>query len=193
MKIVGLTGGIGSGKSTIAKMFKTIGVPIYIADEEAKKLMNSDLEVRKKIIALLGEDAYIGNKLNRPYIAEIVFNDKEKLAGLNAIVHPAVASHFEDWKNDQHHADYVIKEAAILFENGGYKQCDYTILVTAPLDVRISRVLKRDNISREQALARANNQWKDSKKIPLADFIIHNKYLEDTEKQVNKIHLKITP
>jgi len=191
MKVVGLTGGIGSGKSTIAKMFNKLGIPVYIADHEAKKLMNTDLEVRKKIIKLLGEESYRDESLNRPYIAEIVFNDKTKLEGLNDIVHPAVANHFNNWKQQQK-SNYVVKEAAILFENEGYKYCDYTILVTAPLEVRINRVLERDKISRKQALARANNQWEDSRKIPLADFVIHNKHLKDTENQVCKIHEQIS-
>ncbi len=191
MKVVGLTGGIGSGKSTVAKMFNKLGVSIYIADEEAKMLMNTDPGVKKQIIELLGDDAYRDGTLNRPYIADIVFNNKKILQELNAIVHPAVANHFMTWKNQQS-GDYVVKEAAILFENGAYKQCDYNILVVAPLETRIERVLKRDKISRDQVLSRANNQWEDSMKIPLADFIIHNIELEETENQVAKIHAEIS-
>ncbi|GAA4274662.1 dephospho-CoA kinase [Aquimarina gracilis] len=190
MKVVGLTGGIGSGKSTVAKMFDKLGVAVYIADDEAKKLMNTDASVQGQIIELLGEDSYKDGILNRNYIAEIVFKDKSKLEGLNAIVHPAVASHFNEWKNKQT-GEYVVKEAAILFENDGYKYCDYTILVVAPLEIRIERVLKRDAITREQVLSRTNNQWEDSRKIPLADFIIHNTNLEETENQVSEIHARI--
>ncbi len=191
MKIVGLTGGIGSGKSTVAKMFNKLGVPVYIADEEAKKLMNTDDQVKNQIVELLGENSYVNGKLNRAYIADIVFNDKSKLERLNGIVHPAVGKHFNRWKDEQA-GNYVIKEAAIFFENEAYKQCDYTILVLAPLEIRIERVLKRDEITREQALSRANNQWEDSRKIPLADFIIHNINLKETENQVSIIHSKIS-
>lgn len=190
MKVVGLTGGIGSGKSTVAKMFEKLGVSVYIADHEAKKLMNDDEEVKQKVIALFGRDSYINEQLNRPYIANIVFNDKAKLEKLNAIVHPAVARHFALWKNEQE-GEYVIKEVAILFENGGHLQCDYTILVSAPLEERIQRVLKRDKIDREQILARVNNQWDDTRKIPLADFVIYNENLKETENQVYRIHKKI--
>ncbi|MEW7290462.1 dephospho-CoA kinase [Aquimarina sp. 2304DJ70-9] len=191
MKVVGLTGGIGSGKSTVATMFKNIGIPVYIADDEAKKLMNNDDAVKQKIVALLGADSYIDDRLNREYIAAIVFNDTSKLEKLNAIVHPAVAHHFDTWKRDQD-ADYVIKEVAILFENDGHKQCDYTILVSAPIEERIKRVLNRDQTTRKQILSRMNNQWDDAQKIILADFVINNIDLEETENQVYEIHKKIS-
>ncbi|SEM12288.1 dephospho-CoA kinase [Aquimarina amphilecti] len=190
MLVIGLTGGIGSGKSTVAKMFADLGVPIYIADDEAKKLMHDDLSVKNQIIELLGVESYIEEELNRPFIADKVFNNKELLEKLNSIVHPAVADHFVKWKNKQK-SEYVIKEAAILFENGGYQQCDFTILVTAPEETRIKRVLKRDNTTKSQVLARLKNQWKDSKKIPLANFVIINTKLEETWLQVKKIHNKV--
>lgn len=190
-KVVGLTGGIGSGKSTVAKMFEKLGVPVYIADDEAKKLMNKDMGIRKKIIRLLGEDAYANKELNRPYIADIVFNETSKLEKLNTIVHPAVAQHFDSWKSLQD-SIYVIKEAAILFENEGHKQCDYTILVSAPSEIRINRVLKRDDSTQAQVRSRMNNQWEDTKKIPLADFVIYNIDFKDTEKQVFRIHKAIS-
>lgn len=191
MKVVGLTGGIGSGKSTVARMFEQLGVAVYIADIEAKKLMNEDESVKKQIIALLGNDSYINGELNRAYIANVVFNDSSKLLQLNAIVHPAVASHFDCWKSNQT-GNYVVKEAAILFENEGHKQCDYTILVSAPIETRIQRVLKRDKTTREDILSRMNNQWEDALKIPLADFVIYNKNIKDTENQVYKVHEKIS-
>ncbi len=191
MKVVGLTGGIGSGKSTIAKMFEDLGVAVYIADIEAKKLMSEDPAVKKEITDLFGEEAYWNNTLNRPFIANIVFNDSTQLEKLNAIVHPAVADHFHKWK-DRQNGNYVIKEAAILFENGGYKQCDHTILVVAPLELRISRVLNRDQSTRDEVLSRIKNQWDDDQKIPLADFVIQNIDLQDTEQQVNEIHQKIS-
>ncbi|WP_298541018.1 dephospho-CoA kinase [uncultured Aquimarina sp.] len=191
MKVIGLTGGIGSGKSTVAEMFAKLGVPIYIADDEAKKLMNEDISVKKQIVALLGVNSYTEQGLNRSFIADKVFNNKELLEKLNAIVHPKVATHFTKWKNEQKF-EYVIKEAAILFENGGYKRCDHTILVTAPKETRIKRVLKRDNTTRSQVLARLKNQWEDSEKIPLADFVIINTNLEETWLQIKKIHNKLT-
>lgn len=191
MKVVGLTGGIGSGKSTVAKMFEELGVAVYIADTEAKRLMNEDESVQKQIIALLGNDSYINGKLNRPYIANVVFNDSSKLLQLNAIVHPAVANHFDCWKRKQK-GNYVIKETAILFENEGHKQCDYTILVSAPIETRIQRVLKRDKTTREDILSRMNNQWEDTRKIPLADFVIYNENIKDTENQVCVIHEAIS-
>ncbi|EZH72073.1 dephospho-CoA kinase [Aquimarina atlantica] len=191
MKVVGLTGGIGSGKSTVAKMFEQLGVAVYIADIEAKRLMNEDELVKKQIIALLGNDSYINEELNRSYIANVVFNDSSKLLQLNAIVHPAVANHFDCWKSKQK-GNYVVKEAAILFENEGHKQCDYTILVSAPIETRIERVLKRDKTTREDILSRMNNQWEDARKIPLADFIIYNENIKDTENQVHIIHKEIS-
>ncbi|MFL1896492.1 dephospho-CoA kinase [Aquimarina sp. 2-A2] len=189
MKIVGLTGGIGSGKSTIANMFKSLGVPIYIADIEAKKLMNNDPKVQCALINLFGEKAYIEGALNRAFIADQVFKDKALLEKLNAIVHPAVAQHFENWKNRQN-AKYGIKEVAILFENKGQEQCDHTILVTAPEELRIQRVLDRDDTSVEKIKQRMNNQWNDSQKIPLADFVIQNIDLKEAKKQVLELHQK---
>ncbi|MHA7058971.1 dephospho-CoA kinase [Aquimarina sp. M1] len=189
-KTVGLTGGIGSGKSTVAKMFAKFDIPVYIADDEAKKLMSEETTVKKQIVDLLGVKAYSNKGLNRTYIANKVFNNKELLEKLNQIVHPAVATHFNAWKKEQK-STYVIKEAAILFENGGYNHCDFTILVTAPEEVRIERVLKRDNSTRSQVVARLHNQWKDAKKIPMADFVIQNMNLEETWLQVKKIHNKL--
>ncbi len=191
MKVVGLTGGIGSGKSTVAKMFEKLGVPIYIADDQAKELMHTNEILKAQIIDLLGPNSYSKGELNRGYIATIVFNDKSKLAGLNALVHPAVAQHFDAWRNRQS-ANYVIKEVAILFENGGHKLCDYTILVSAPLETRIERVLKRDQVTREQILSRVHNQWDDDQKIPLADYVINNVNINETKGQVYKIHKELS-
>lgn len=190
MIVVGLTGGIGSGKTTVAKAFKALGVPIYIADVEAKKLMNRSKIIKRKLIELLGEESYVDGKLNRPYIANIIFNDTSYLKKMNAIVHPKVASHFKRWTNKQD-APYVIKEVAILFENGGHKQCDYVITVTAPKALRIKRVLKRDTTSKEKIEAIMKNQWSDSKKVKLSDFVIVNKTLEKTKAQVLKVHEQI--
>lgn len=178
MKTVGLTGGIGSGKTTVARMFKNLGVPIYIADDEAKKLMNSN-KIKKNIIALLGAKAYHENKLNRTYIASKVFKEKRLLDELNQIVHPEVAKHFKNWLKKQK-APYVIKEAAILFENGSYKQCDKTILVISNKQKRIERVVKRDHSTTKKVLDVIENQWPDEKKITLADFVLENNSDLDT-------------
>ncbi len=191
MKVVGLTGGIGSGKSTVAKMFSELGVAVYIADDEAKKLMQKDRDLKRDIQQLLGKEAYKNAKLNTAYIASKVFQDKLLLEKLNAIVHPAVGKDFNTWKNKQS-GIYVIKEAAILFENGGYKLCDKTILVTASEKTRIQRILKRDNSTREEILARIANQWADEKKIMLADLVIDNEEnIDSTKLQVEEIHRKL--
>ncbi|MGB3773962.1 MAG: dephospho-CoA kinase [Leeuwenhoekiella sp.] len=189
MIVVGLTGGIGSGKSTIAGFFKQFGVSVYIADEEAKKLMHTP-ELVDKITALFGNEAYVDNILNRGFIADLVFNNKDLLAQLNAIVHPAVKRHFDLWATQQE-SSYVVKEAAILFENEGYKQCDCTILVTAPEEIRIARVIERDKSTRENVKARMKQQWDDKRKVALADFIIDNIELENSLEEARKIHVKI--
>ncbi|GHC54553.1 dephospho-CoA kinase [Ulvibacter litoralis] len=190
MKIVGLTGGIGSGKTTVAAMFKELGVPVYIADDEAKKLTNTSKVIRRKLIALLGEEAYVDGALNRKFVASKIFNDTELLQQVNAIIHPKVGAHFKRWVKKQD-APYCIKEVAILFENGSYKQCDVTILVVSPLEVRINRVMQRDNTSEEAVLERVKNQWTDAEKSKLATIIIENKTLSETKKQVQKIHASL--
>ncbi|TWO31436.1 dephospho-CoA kinase [Seonamhaeicola sediminis] len=190
MTIVGLTGGIGSGKTTVAKEFKKIGVPVYIADEEAKRLMNRSKVIKRKLIDLFGENAYIDDKLNRPFIADIIFNDTMYLQKMNAIVHPKVARHFEKWTLKQN-APYVIKEVAILFENGGHTQCDYIITVIAPIEVRIQRLLKRDDTTKDKIKAIMKNQWSDKEKVKLSDFVIENIELQNTIIQVNEVHDKI--
>lgn len=183
---VGITGGIGSGKSTVSKIFELLGVPVYNADERAKILMNTDEEIIEKIKNLLGEESYDNEgKLNRKYIASIVFNSKDKLRRLNEIVHPAVKRDFEKWvKANEGKYDYVLKEAALLFETGSYKDLDYTILVSAPEEMRINRVMKRDNVDRESVLARMRNQLDEDKKIEMADVIILNDYTFSLIRQV---------
>ncbi len=191
MKIIGLTGGIGSGKTTVAKLFTELGVPVYNSDLQAKNLMQDSKEIRTAIIDLLGEESYALQKLNKKYIADKVFGDKELLQKLNAIVHPAVREDFISWVKKKR-TPYVIQEAAILFENNSYKIFDKIILVKAPKEARLERILARDNTSREEILARMENQWDDSKKIPLADYIIENTDLEETKLQVEKIHRQLT-
>lgn len=187
MKIIGLTGGIGSGKSTVANLFYDLGIAIYIADDEAKKLMHQT-QLKQKLIQLLGKQAFKNKKLNRKYISLKVFNDESLLADLNAIVHPAVAQHFSEWLQQQKGC-YVIKEAAILFENGGYKNCDKTILVKADKDIRFKRVLNRNQTTLKEIEARMKNQWPDSEKEKLADFIIqNNEGISELKSNVQIIH-----
>ncbi|MEM7382674.1 MAG: dephospho-CoA kinase, partial [Bacteroidota bacterium] len=157
MIIVGLTGGIGSGKTTVSNIFRSWGVPVYDSDKEARILMETSEEVVEAVKELFGSHAYRGKKLNKNYIAERVFNDKELLRQLNEIVHPAVKKHFLSWAESQN-ADYVIQEAAILFENGSYVNYDMMILVTAPKKERIQRIMARDGSTEDQILARMRNQ-----------------------------------
>jgi len=190
MVVVGLTGGIGSGKTTILKCFQSIGVPVYIADEEAKALMNRSKVIRRKLIDLFGSDAYKDGTLNRPYLASQIFNDRSVLSKMNAIVHPKVAAHFKRWLKKQN-ADYVIKEAAIIFENNLENQYNYIITVVADEALRIQRVIKRDNSSEEKVKSIIKNQLSDAEKIKKSDFVILNNNLEDAKKQVFKIHKEI--
>ena len=190
MIIVGLTGGIGAGKSTVANFFKELGIPVYTADVEAKRLMHSSKKIKRQLIAEFGERAYRENKLNRPFLASIVFSDKKKLAAINAIVHPSVSNSFKRWIQKQKSA-YVIQENAILFENNTAHRFDYIITVTAPLDERIRRVVKRDATTRAAVLARIENQIADEEKIKNSDFVIHAIDKSTTKKEVLKIHQKL--
>jgi len=190
MIIVGITGGIGSGKTTIAKYLNALGVPLYMADDEAKALMNRSKVIRRKLTAIFGDNAYIDNKLNRTFLAEKIFEDKSLLAKMNAIVHPKVASHFKLWLKKQK-APYVLKEAAIIFENGLQDNYDYIITVVADKDLRIERLLKRDNSNKEKIVAIINNQWPDSKKVEQSDFVITNNNLNCALLEAEKIHQKI--
>jgi len=189
-KIVGLTGGIGSGKTTVANYFKALGVPVYIADVEAKALMKRSKIIKRKLIQLFGKKAYVNDELNKALIAQKIFNNAALLESMNSIVHPKVASHFKRWLKKQD-TPYVIKEAAIFFENGTYKSLDCIITVTAPEASRIQRVVKRDQSSEKKVKAIIKNQWSDAEKVKLSDFVIENINLEDTKNQVNKIHQKI--
>ena len=190
MIIVGLTGGIGSGKTTIAKYFHSYGIPIYIADKEAKALMNRSKVIRRKLIQLFGSSAYKNGELNREFLASKIFNDKTLLAKMNAIVHPKVASHFKRWLKKQD-APYIIKEAAIIFENNLDYQYDYIITVIANEDLRIDRVTKRDEVSEEKVKSIIRNQLPDKEKLERSDFVIENNSLETAEKQALEIHQKI--
>jgi len=185
-KIIGLTGGIGSGKSTVANLFMSKGVPVYIADTEAKKLMESR-NIITKITNYFGNDILVNSKIDRPKLAKLVFNNPSKLSELNNIVHPEVQKHFQNWLKNKKDFPFVIKEAAILFETGGNKQCDKVITVVAPQELRIQRVKERDKVTREDVLERINNQWTDEMKILVSDFVIENIDIESTKSKVDEI------
>ena len=188
MKVVGLTGGIGSGKTTVLSMFLDLGVPVYIADIEAKKLTNTSKVIRKKIIALLGKNSYLKTEINKKYVADMIFNDDELLKKVNKIIHSKVAHHFKKWV-DKQNGVYCIKETAILFESASYKLCDYTILITSPKEERLKRVKNRDQLTRKEIENRMNNQWSDIEKSQLADVVIENVHLKNTQKKVEEVHL----
>ncbi|TCV16587.1 dephospho-CoA kinase [Sphingobacterium alimentarium] len=188
---VGITGGIGSGKSFVSKIFKTLGVPFYDADKEAKAIMNSSDTVRKGLIDAFGESVYFADgTLNRKWLAEQVFNNNDQLTILNGIVHPVVIQHAVDWANVQRSC-YSLKEAALLFESGSYKTLDYTILVIAPQNVRIDRVMARDNVSREEVINRINKQMSDEAKMEMAHFILVNDGIEPLLPQIYNIHKQL--
>lgn len=189
-KIIGLTGGIGSGKTTVAKFLMEKNIPVYIADDEARKITNS-----KKIIAKIteefGEQVVLNNSINRTVLAKIVFSDKKKLEQLNAIIHPAVKNHFKKWLKSKQEYDFVVKESAILFESGSYVDCDAIILVTAPLEIRIERTMKRDKCDRESVLYRINNQMSEQEKMEKSNYIIKNITLDETYNQINELLKKL--
>ena len=187
MKIIGLTGGIGSGKTTVLKMFKELGCATYVADIEAKKLMNSNKKLMNQIKQLFGDKAYLDDKLNTAFIAEIVFNDKVKLIALNALVHPAVGEDFNNFANKST-SKIIIYEAAILFESGSDKLCDLIITVATDIDERIERIIKRDGVTKEQILERMQHQLNDEEKVKKADFIINNSDIFNTKAQVSTIY-----
>jgi dephospho-CoA kinase len=188
-KIIGLTGGIGSGKTTIANYFRDAGVPVYIADDEAKKITQSP-EILDEIKKKFGDAIFDNSILNREKLSQIVFSDPEKLKLLNSIIHPAVRKNFQEWVLKHDNVPFVIYEAAILFESGSYKNCDSIITVTAPIETRIQRVIQRDNTSRELVLNRINVQWSDEQRLENSDFVIENLEPKTTKLEVDKI-LKI--
>lgn len=185
---VGITGGIGSGKTYISEMFEQLDIPVYYADNRAKYIMQNDIEVIEQIKSTFGDKAYNNKELNRAYLAQIVFQDKALLQELNNIVHPAVEKDYNTWCKLNEDKAYTVKEAALLFETEGYKKLDKIILVHADEDQRILRVMERDNITKEQVLARIKNQMLDLDKMQLADFTINNDGNREINKIVEKIH-----
>lgn len=188
MIVVGLTGGIGSGKTTVAHFFEALDVPVYIADDEAKRLMSSSKVIKRQLIALFGEQAYnVNNEVNRELLASLIFRDTSYLEKMNAIIHPKVASHFKSWVKRQH-STYVIKEAAIIFEHNKESNYDFIITVTANLSERIDRVRRRDGSSKSKIESIIQNQLSDQYKIEKSHYVITNNSLKSTEAQVLKTH-----
>lgn len=188
---VGITGGIGSGKSFVAKIFKSMGVPFYDADKEAKLIMTKSQKVRDGLIQAFGKEVYFENgELNRKWLSAQVFDNPERLELLNSIVHPVVIQDAVDWGNRQI-APYSLKEAALLFESLSYKTLDFTILVIAPEDVRIERVMQRDNVTKEEVINRINKQMSDEEKLKLADFVIFNDGKKALLPQIYKLHQQL--
>jgi dephospho-CoA kinase len=188
---VGVTGGIGSGKTLVCSVLEQLGVPVYHADLEARRLMNEDLQVREKIIDLFGEEAYLDGALNRGFMAGQVFGDQQKLSRLNALVHPAVRQDYTRWVAGQLHVPYVVEEAAILFESGAAGFMDLKVLVYAPEQVRIKRVMKRDGVLEENVRERMRNQMDEEEKRRLADLVIMNDGETMLLPQVLDVHREI--
>ncbi len=188
---IGITGGIGSGKTTVCRLFEIMGVPVYYSDEVSKELLRSDAEVKAFVINAFG-DTIIDQHgaVDRKKLAAIVFNNKFELDKLNAILHPAVALHFVNWLTKQT-SDYILKETAILFESGAYKNLDQVIAVVAPLELKISRSIKRDGVSKDAILARIQNQLNDEEKIKRSSFVIYNDEAQLLMPQVLMIHQQL--
>ena len=186
---IGLTGGLGSGKSTVAHIFEVLGIPVYYADAASKRLMNDDEKVKAAVQNAFGKEVYPGGKLDRKYLSEIVFKDEKKLELLNSIVHPATLLDAAEWLKKQT-APYAIKEAALIFESGSNKALDFVIGIESPLPLRLQRAMKRDNISRESAMARIEKQMNEEKKISLCDFVIINDEQQMVIPQVLELHQK---
>lgn len=189
--IIGVTGGIGSGKTLICQAFKSIGIPVFHADFESKNILENDPITHNEILETFGKEAFSNNKPDKIKIAAIVFNNSSKLAQLNAIMHPKVRTCFAEWAHKKAEQPYIIQEAAILFETGLWQQFDKTILVTAPLEERINRVILRDKTKKEAIVQRINNQWTDEQKAKLASFIIQNSNTDRLLPQVLNIHQQL--
>jgi len=187
---IGLTGGIGSGKSTVAKIFETLGIPVYYADDASKRLLNENDVLKKEIEKHFGKETYQNGELNRKHLSSLVFNNAEKLALLNSIVHPATIKDAEDWMQKQA-APYAIKEAALIFESGSQEHLDKVIGVYAPVTIRINRVMQRDKVSREEVVSRMNKQINEEIKMRLCDYVITNDEQQLVIPQVLDIHEKL--
>lgn len=191
MYLLGLTGGIGSGKTLVCSLLERLGIPVYYADAAAKRLMNQDPVLAGAIIRLLGEEAYHGTSLNRGFVADAVFGDPDLLAQLNALVHPAVRKDFSIWVEHQERVPYVVEEAAILFESGAHRFLDGSVLVYAPEELRIRRVMERDGVEELSVRKRMMHQMNEEEKMKLADHIIYNDDRQMLLPQVIALHNKL--
>jgi dephospho-CoA kinase len=186
---IGITGNIGSGKTTVSKVFEVLGIPVFNSDDAAKSVMVTDDELINGIKSAFGEISYFKDgSLNRKHISEIVFNDKEQLAELNSLVHPATFRAFNAWVKTISGVPYVLKEAALLFESDAHKFCDYTIMIQAPLEIRIKRVMQRDGVTRDEVEKREANQFPEERKAKLADYLIVNDDTQLVIPQVLELH-----
>jgi dephospho-CoA kinase len=193
---IGITGGIGSGKTTVAKIFEVLGIPVYYADDAAKRLMNEDQLLQQEIVKQFGPEIFENGQLNRPLLAYIVFNDPAKLATLNSIVHPVTLADAEQWMTGvgnraENKPAYAVKEAALIFESGAQKKLDYVIGVHAPYKLRLQRSMQRDNLTKEEVEARMERQMDETKKMGLCDFIITNDEEQLLIPQVVELHKKL--
>jgi dephospho-CoA kinase len=189
MRKIGLTGGIGSGKSTVARIFRTLAVPVFNADDVAKEIVDQDNAVKSSIYEVFGPKSYLSSgKLDRKWMATEVFKNETMLAKLNAIIHPAVGKKYATWIKQQQHTPYTLKEAAILIESGNYLEMDAIIVVTAPEALRIQRVMQRDGLDEEQVLLRMRNQLTEKERLEKADFLIVNDEKESLIHQVIRLH-----
>ncbi len=186
---IGITGNIGGGKTTVSKIFEVLGVPVFYADDAAKKVMVDDPILINALKAAFGAEAYFNDgALNRKHIASIVFNNEAELTKLNSIVHPAVFRAFDAWVGQVRHAPYVMKEAALLFESSSYKMCDYSVMVTAPLALRLERVMQRDGLTQAEVESRNARQFSEEKKTLLANYVIRNDDTQMVIPQVMELH-----
>ena len=186
MKIIGLTGGIGSGKTILATEFSKNYIQVYNSDERAKFLMNNSKDLKDSLIKCFGSNTYVDDSLNKTYLSSLIFNDRKSLYLMNSIFHPQVEKDFMGWMKTKDEK-YVIYESALIFETGSYKRNDFNILVTSDLSVRINRIMNRDKIDKSLAMLKINNQWKDEKKIPLADYIFVNSTINENIQTVKKL------
>lgn len=188
---VGVTGGIGVGKTTVGQIFETLGAPIYKSDDRAKILMNSNDQLKSQIIEAFGYDAYNRDKqLNRSYLATVVFNNPKKLQVLNSLVHPAVLEDYRNWFSEQNNVPYTIKEAALMFETDSHKSMDCIIVVTCPINLRIDRIVKRDHMKRDEVLKRIENQMSDKQRLEKAQYRVKNDGKQSIIKQTVDLHHK---
>jgi dephospho-CoA kinase len=184
---IGRTGGIGIGKSTAAKIFEVLGIPVYYADEAARQIMNSDKLLRAALVKNFGDQTYEGGELNRAYLASLVFADKQKLDLLNSLTHPATIRDANRWIRQQT-SSYIVKEAALLFESGAHKYLDKVIGVYAPADLRIERAMQRDHTTKEEVLQRMSRQMNEDEKMKRCDYVVTNDEQQLLVPQVLKLH-----